>query len=313
MPNEQPRVPLTVIGGFLGAGKTTFLNDLIRQGIPENSLIVVNDFGEINIDAELIDYRDERMLQLSNGCICCTLGGTLAEQLAKAMRLHDRPEAVFIETSGVADPARIADIARVSSQLELGEVVCLVDGGQIRSHRLDPLTGETWRAQVQAATRILVNRLPDTDDADALLGMLRDMNTTASIEDMEGESHLAGDKQPGASPAVGKLLYHVPVSRDGWRSVSLSMPVPVDVDPLQALLLDYGDVLLRAKGFLKCRGCHTRQLLQLSGGRLSWRPAPSTTGRSHLICIGRAGERFETLIARLACLGGQEASASGVV
>lgn len=311
--SDPTRAPLTVIGGFLGAGKTTYLNGLIREGIPDNSLIVINDFGDINIDAELIDYQDEQLVQLTNGCICCTLGGTLAEQLAKAMRLQEAPQAVFIETSGVADPARIADIARVSNRLELSEVVCLVDGGQIGSHRLDSLTGETWRAQIQAATRILVNRLPDIDDTDTLLDMLRRENATAAIEDMEGERRLAGNDQPVVPPAMGRRLYHVPVSRNGWRSVSLSMPAPVDVDTLQDLLFDYGDVLLRAKGFLKCRGRLKRQLLQLSGGRLNWCPAPSATGRCQLVCIGRGGERFDALIARLECLGGKDVSASGVV
>ncbi|MDX1467419.1 MAG: GTP-binding protein [Halomonas sp.] len=310
-PSDAVRAPLTVIGGFLGAGKTTYLNALIREGIPEHSLIVINDFGDINIDAELIDYRDEQLIQLTNGCICCTLGGTLAEQLAKAMRLKASPEAVFIETSGVADPARIADIARLSHRLTLKEVVCLVDGAQIDTHRHDPLTGDTWRAQLQAATRILVNRLSAADDVDARLSELRQLNATAVIHDMGGRAGSAADERSIESPAItARALYHDTASQSGWQSASLTMPGAVDIDRLRDLLLDYGDVLLRAKGFLYCRARQQRRLLQFSGGRLNSQPAPARSGRCQLVCIGRAGGRFEALIAALSRLG--QAEAAGV-
>jgi G3E family GTPase len=298
--NNHQKAPLTVIGGFLGAGKTTYLNALIRDGIPSNSLIVINDFGDINIDAELVDYRDERMVKLSNGCICCTLGGTLAEQLAEAMRLHDRPEAVFIETSGVADPARIADIAKVSNRLVLNEVVCLVDASQAKRHETDPLTGEIWRAQLHAATHILINRLSahDREEEKRLTTLLRQFNPTARIENTARPGACFG-RARSPSEASTKSLYHIPVSRGGWRSVSMPMHAPVDAERLQALLHDYRDVLLRAKGFLYRQDRPLRQLLQLSGDRLNWRPATGTASRCQLVCIGRSGERFDALIADL--------------
>ncbi|MFG6175612.1 CobW family GTP-binding protein [Halomonas sp. THAF12] len=303
---------MTVIGGFLGAGKTTYLNALIRGGIPENSLIVINDFGDINIDAELIDYRDEQMIQLTNGCICCTLGGTLAERLAKAMRLREAPRAVFIETSGVADPARIADLARVSHRLTLEEVVCLVDGGRIDLNCRDPLIGDTWRAQIQAATRILVNRLSAVHDPQACLGELRRLNAAASIHDMGGGQAGPPTKECLiASPvAAAGHLYHDVASQRGWRSASLAMPHAVDPDRLGDILTGYGDVLLRAKGFVFCLGRQQRQLLQFSGRRLSYWPAPARNGRCQLVCIGRAGPRFEELVATLASLGDGEGMAA---
>lgn len=307
--NRDGRVPLTVIGGFLGAGKTTFLNALIREGIPNDSLIVVNDFGEINIDAELIDYRDDRMVQLSNGCICCTLGGSLAERLAQAMRLHDGPEAIFIETSGVADPARIADIARVSGRLELKEVVCLVDGGRARRHGADPLIGETWRAQIRAASRILVNRLPACgSERDWLTRELRRLNPAALIDLGKGvEPPAAGEPGQGAATegaamegaATERITRCVPVSDGGWASASPPMPDPVDAAVLQRLLLEHGDVLVRAKGFLRRRDREALQLLQFSGGRIVWTPAARSQARCQLVCIGRAGERFDALVAAL--------------
>lgn len=313
--NRGVRIPLTVIGGFLGAGKTTFLNALIREGIPNDSLIVVNDFGEINIDAELIDYRDDRMVQLSNGCICCTLGGSLAERLAQAMRLHDGPEAIFIETSGVADPARIADIARVSGRLELKEVVCLVDGGRARSHEADALIGETWRAQVRSASRILVNRPPACGSEGEWLGSeLRWLNPAAVIDVGNGEALPAADGQGQGQeqkPSMEGTLYRVPVSGGGWASASPPMPEPVDAAALERLLLEHGDVLVRAKGFLQCRDRQALQLLQFSGGRVVWTPAMRSHGRCQLVCIGRAGERFDALVAELRRIGAGVSRAPG--
>ncbi|MDT0592389.1 GTP-binding protein [Halomonas sp. PAR8] len=304
-PSEVAEAPLTVISGFLGAGKTTYLNELIRQGIPEDSLIVINDFGDINIDAELIDYRDDRMIQLSNGCLCCTLGGTLAEQLAEAMRLKQAPRAVFIETSGVADPARIADIARVSKRLKLEEVVCLVDGSRIETHRDDRLVGETWHAQIRAATRLLVNRLTGADKPQALLDGLQKLNPEALIEPME--EGRAREVRPAPARtfmtpvATGAPLDHAGGGSGGWRSASLTMSSAVDLERLQELLLEHDDVLLRAKGFVHCQRRNSRQLLQFSGGRLHFRPAP-VAGHNQVVCIGRAGKRFEALLTTLATL-----------
>jgi len=306
-PSEADRAPLTVIGGFLGAGKTTYLNALIGQGIPEDSLIVINDFGDINIDAELIDYREDRMIQLTNGCLCCTLGGTLAEQLAQAMRLKQAPQAVFIETSGVADPARIADLARVSQRLALQEVVCLIDGSRMAVHRADPLVGATWHAQVRAATQLRINRLDGVDSPRALMEQLRELNPAAAIVPMNQSEELPGNVPPRrqracVTPAsMGAPLHHAAGGPGGWRSASLEMPDPVDVEQLQALLLEHDDVLLRAKGFVECRRRQRRQLLQLSGGRLSLRPAAGG-GRNQVIYIGRAGARFEALLTALASL-----------
>ena len=167
------RVPVTVIAGFLGAGKTSYLNRRLASGDIEDALILVNDVGEVNVDVAAIDYRDDRVLSLSNGCVCCTLGGTLAEQLSQALRLKARPTEILIEASGVANPQRIADIARLAPGLELADIVVLVDASQAGRLALDAQVGELWRAQVHAAHRLLVNRLPQEDSArDQLLGWL---------------------------------------------------------------------------------------------------------------------------------------------
>lgn len=301
MPTPDP-VPLTVITGFLGAGKTTYLNDLIRQGLPRNSLIVVNDFGEINIDAELIDYRDDRILRLGNGCICCTLGGTLAEQLAQALRLEPRPGALYIEASGVAEPARIADIARVSRQLKLESVVCLVDASQIAHHAENRYTSDVWRAQIIAADQLLINRLPtdNTVEYAQALATLRDLNPSATrvLNDGTRDLSTAAGRQLAPLP-LNPMRPARPVGENAWCSVSLNYSAAVDAAQLERLLREYADVVLRAKGILGRLDRDGPQVLQLSGRTILWLPALRAPAGHHLVCIGIKGARFDELTTAL--------------
>lgn len=309
MPTAE-RVPLTVISGFLGAGKTSWLNLQIQRGLPRDSLILVNDFGSINIDAQLIEYQDERILRLANGCICCTLGGTLAEQLAQAMRMEPRPAALYIEASGVAEPARIADIARVSRQLSLATVVCLVDASQIDTHAGSPYTGAVWRAQIRAADQLHVNRLAGDDASRARqLAVLRALNPAARLcLDGNTVSAQIDTVPPAGAPTtatwVAQAAPAVALSpRPAWRSVSLNYAGPIDAAQLEALLRQYADVVLRAKGMLKRRDQDRPQVFQLSGATLSWLPTRRAAAGNQLVCIGIRGERFDALGRALARLG----------
>src|SRR5580693_3293971 len=100
-------VPVVLVAGFLGAGKTTVVNHLLANAGGMRIAAVVNDFGAINIDAELIAGASDGVVSLANGCICCSLEGDLLRTLASILRRTPRPDAILIETSGVADPADI--------------------------------------------------------------------------------------------------------------------------------------------------------------------------------------------------------------
>jgi G3E family GTPase len=303
---EQPGLPgaplpMTVIGGFLGAGKTSYLNALIQAGIAPGSLILVNDFGDINIDSALIDYRDDRVIGLTNGCICCTLGGTLAEQLAEVLRFTPRPTAIYIEASGVADTARIADIARVSRQLRLEEVVCLVDASQALANADHPLIGEAWRDQVRAAHRLLLNRLPDDSDFRQQLHALLDALNP------EAERLLLASPEgvPTPRPAPPAPRFAAATRAGGAHpctSVTLRPSGAIDIDAVDALLADYSDVLLRAKGFLRCRGQASLRLLQFSGRTPQWQASLRPPAEPQLVLIGTPGGRFEALCSALMAL-----------
>src|SRR5688500_2841362 len=101
---RSPEILLTVIGGFLGAGKTTLLNHVLRDAGDRRLAVLVNDFGAINIDAGLVESRDGEMLSLTNGCICCGIGGDFIAAFARLRDVDDSPAQVVVEASGVADP-----------------------------------------------------------------------------------------------------------------------------------------------------------------------------------------------------------------
>ena len=123
-------VPILLVTGFLGAGKTTVVNHLLAHAEGRRIAAVVNDFGAINIDAELIAGASDGVVSLSNGCICCSLEGDLLRTLATLLRRDPRPEFIVIETSGVADPS---DIVRnlmdpvIWREAPLETVLCVVD------------------------------------------------------------------------------------------------------------------------------------------------------------------------------------------
>jgi len=313
-PGAASSVPVTVIAGFLGAGKTSYLNERIARGDASDALVIVNDLGAVNVDQELIDFRDDRLLALTNGCLCCTLGGTLAEQLAQALRLHESPRSILIEASGVAEPERIADIARLAAGLHLAEVVVLVDASQARRLAADALVGELWRTQLAAADRLLVNRLPGEDHGRQVLMNWIASFANADITAMAGEPVAEAVVAPmlrlaeprGGALSRGSTGGHgkTPRPGHGLDNASVSFSGAVAAEALARWLEAYDDVLLRAKGVLYCR----RQTgdawvsLQLSGSRLRWRDHRPSTSRSTLVCIGRQGARFDALMAGLRSL-----------
>lgn len=287
-------IPATLLTGFLGAGKTSYLNAQLRRGIPRNSLILVNDFGSINIDAELIEYSDDHIMRLNNGCICCTLGGSLAERLAELLRMSPLPSAIYIEASGIANPARIADMIRVSPKLHLSEVVCLVDASQAERYSQDSLVTEVWHQQILVASRLIINRLPASLSLPPRLAQLLS-HTRVQVE------KVAGVMEPD------KITDHrqAPTRINGtgrWHSFSQIFNRAIDDQQLTALFQEYEDVLFRAKGMLLRQGHAQAEVLQLSGGRLNWSPAIKTPTRGQLVCIGAKGERLDQLARSLNAL-----------
>jgi G3E family GTPase len=163
------RIPLTVIGGYLGAGKTTLVNQLLRHAGGRRIGVIVNDFGAVGIDVELLassaapagddgaGIEGSRIVSLTNGCVCCTIGSGLQDALAGLTALDPPPDHIVVEVSGVADPAGTAAWATVPP-FEPGGVVVLAAADSIRSMARDRLVGDEVRRQLTGADLIVVTK-----------------------------------------------------------------------------------------------------------------------------------------------------------
>ncbi|MGX7835546.1 CobW family GTP-binding protein, partial [Campylobacter fetus subsp. venerealis] len=124
------RIKVYLLTGFLGAGKTTVLNRFLEAKKDENNIVIENEFGKVSIDSHLVETSYDSLFELNNGCICCTLDDELAEVLASIIRSDNKPDNVFIEASGVADPGGIAALftqKEVAVFFDLQQIICVVD------------------------------------------------------------------------------------------------------------------------------------------------------------------------------------------
>jgi len=157
------RLPFTVIGGFLGAGKTTLLNHWLRHAGGQRLAVLVNDFGALNIDAELVAASAGDTVALSNGCVCCSIGDDLAAALIRVIAERSRFDAVVIEASGVSDPWRIAQIGLADAALGLDGVIVLVDAAAVLAQAADPRLADSVERPLAHADIVVINHIDQVD------------------------------------------------------------------------------------------------------------------------------------------------------
>src|ERR1700739_2981222 len=129
-PTARPQIPVTVLTGYLGAGKTTLLNRVLTATHGKRYAVIVNEFGEIGIDNELVVNADEEVFEMNNGCICCTVRGDLIRIIGNLLKRKGRFDGILIETTGLADPAPVAQTffvdEEVRSRTKLDSIVTVV-------------------------------------------------------------------------------------------------------------------------------------------------------------------------------------------
>ena len=152
------RLPLTIVSGYLGAGKTTLINRLLAEDHGMRLMVLVNDFGAINIDAALIGAQDGGTIELTNGCVCCTMGNDLLLALNTALDSDPRPDHVIAEASGIADPAAIAATVLGESEMAYGGIVTLVDAENAEMLMSDPDLGPHVLQQIRSADLTLITK-----------------------------------------------------------------------------------------------------------------------------------------------------------
>jgi G3E family GTPase len=311
-----PGILLTVIGGYLGAGKTTLLNHVLRDAGDRRLAVLVNDFGAINIDAELIESREGEMLSLTNGCICCGIGGDFIAALARLRDVDDPPEQVVVEASGVADPTQIAIFGDMPGYVR-DAVVVVADAETVRARAEDEHTGHQVLAQLRAADLLVINKTdlvepaalaelrvwlrsiagPSTSIVDASFGNVpTDVLIGARVLAPSGERPAAHARHPaahGEANAEHRHHDHDHAAHPSYDTWSADTAGPLSGAALVEALEALPDGIVRAKGILQLReDLANRYLLQLVGRRYSiaaigpWGDEPPS---SRLVVIGLPG------------------------
>jgi G3E family GTPase len=277
-------IPVILVTGFLGAGKTTLINRLLTAAGGRRLAAVVNDFGAINIDAELIAGAADGVVSLANGCICCSLQGDLLRTLGALIRRDPRPEGIVIETSGVSDPAEIVESlldpviwreAALETVIALADARALADDAGLLDDRL-------CRAQIQAADIVALNKadLVTPDElarARSRLAALRPARVIFDVTEGRIAPELAFPGEPqaprGEAPkAAGAHRFTTP----RFETMSWTAARPLSLARFQAVIARLGPSLVRAKGFLAFTEQASRPVLfQLVGERATLGPAPA--------------------------------------
>lgn len=315
-------LPVTVLGGYLGAGKTTLVNHLLRNAEKRRIAVLVNDFGDIGIDSTLIESQDSNVINLAGGCVCCSFGSDLAACLSEVNERIPRPTHVLIETSGVAHPSTVGATVAICVGMRLDSVVTVVAADQIMGLADDKYVGETVLSQIAEADLVVLSKadlvVPAVED-EVLEWIEKKVPSARIIQSVKGQlpSEVIFDQPPhpdygldnaksisrelsssmfrkiAEGRSIGKTIGPVgQKATDTFSSLSFSWIDAIDIDQLALVLVDSRWGIVRAKGILlDLTGAP--KLVQVVGNRIeitelkTFKPA-----QLGIVCIGIA-KRFD--------------------
>ena len=300
-PTSAGKIPVTVLTGYLGAGKTTLLNRILSEPHGKKYAVIVNEFGEIGIDNDLIVGADEEVFEMNNGCICCTVRGDLVRILDGLMRRKGKFDAIIVETTGLADPAPVAQTffidENVGRRTKLDAVVTVADAKWLNDRLKDAPEAKN---QIAFADVILINKtdLVSADELGNVEARIRGINPYAKVHkterakipldqvldrnafdldrilDIEPEflagdghdhehHHHAHDHEDEHHHGHGGLKHY---HDEDMQSVSLKTEKPLDPDKffpwVQNLVQTEGPNILRSKGILSFKDDDQRFVFQ---------------------------------------------------
>ena len=302
---DTTQVPVTVLTGYLGAGKTTLLNRILSEQHGKKYAVIINEFGELGVDNDLVVDTDEEVFEMNNGCICCTVRGDLIRILGALMKRGRKFDGIIIETTGLADPAPVAQTFFVDDTIRtrtrLDAIVTVVDAKNLLARLED---SKEAAEQVAFADVIVLNKtdLVTPDELDAVEARIRGINKFARIHRTTRSAVALADVLDQGAFDLARVLEREPEfledtaheHNEDVASMSFELSRPVDPEKFNqwigALLAEKGGDLLRTKGILAYPGEERRFAFQavhmMADGDFvgAW---PAGERRSKLVFIGR--------------------------
>lgn len=326
--SDKPRfpIPLTILTGFLGAGKTTLLNHILHGKHGLRIAVLVNDFGAVNIDSQLVVGVEGETVSLSNGCICCTIRDDLLSETVRLIQRPQPPEYIIVETSGVSEPATVTMtfmLPELQEFLIVDSILTLMDAEQFPS-----LKGEYQklaRHQIAVADMVVLNKVDcvTADQLDEVRDYVRDVVPEARIfETTFGKVPLelvlgVGRYAPEQLAGHESHDVHVHEAQDEhehhddhdhnhslvFNTWNWTSDQPFTIDSVQALVDKLPHTIYRAKGFVYIRDYpDSRFILQIVGRRgtlMISEPWGDENPSSQLVFIGSAGGIDPAVLTRL--------------
>ena len=287
------QTPLTILTGFLGSGKTTLLRHILTQNHGLRITTIVNDFGALNIDEEIIaQQRGNQQIALANGCVCCTIGDDLGRTLHDVMSQPTIPERIIIEASGISDPARIAAFTYVDRALKLAPILCCIDTTAYLTQSTDQHLADIMEKQVKSADIFLLTKsdlLSNADIAKFETNFAHQLDDRPFYWSEQGQVELDNlfattDHQPASEPVKAPTLLDPaqPYSHNKLVSYSGHLP-PLDAQTVAASIEQLGSCVLRAKGVLSDQdGAY---IYQYASGRSDIERVASLDPSSHFVIL----------------------------
>jgi G3E family GTPase len=262
-------IPVTILTGFLGAGKTTLLNRILNGDHGLKAAVLVNDFGSINIDADLVVGLENNVISLANGCICCTLRDDLVQTVMETIARPERPEYILLEASGVADPVSIAmtfNNPYLMDRIRMDSITCVLDAEQVFANPDYPAMMNLKLRQIASADLMVLNKveLAGAEQVEKVRKWIDyHFNNIRVVEtnfcDVPYEILLAAGRfEPGqlsnADPVIENEDSHPPGRQPGFETWSYETMLPLSLDALEAVAKKLPGGVFRCKGIIQSAG-----------------------------------------------------------